>query len=240
MLFRSQACSLFALGFYRCPPTTTCRHRSASCGLLAFYSSLPRSSPFIIAAALTIDKPWVRGKRPHKLSVLQCRHLLGGRAVAPPCSVGASLSANALRRCPRRVCRCLTLLFAVRRCRAPNDDARALCAAVRPSSLGCSSSAVRACRRGALRVVAVCLFPVLLPRRAPSAILWQPAPAVNGKINANAPLTAEADRQLFLTRGTPGGCLPLLSIRFTPPPLKGSAAHSDNSGTRFSAILIIV
>lgn len=53
-------------GFNRCPPTTTCRHRSACCGLLAFYSSLPRSSPYFIAAALTIDKPWVRGKRPHK------------------------------------------------------------------------------------------------------------------------------------------------------------------------------
>lgn len=184
MLFRSQACSLFALGFYRCPPTTTCRHRSASCGLLAFYSSLPRSSPFIIAAALTIDKPWVRGKRPHKLCVLQCRHLLGGRAVAPPCSVGASLSANALRRCPRLVCLCPTLLSAVRRCRAPNDDARALCAAVRPSSLGCSSSAVRACRRGALRVETVCLFPVLLPRRAPFTILWRSDSAVNGKMHA--------------------------------------------------------
>lgn len=68
--------------------------------------------------------------------------------------------------------------------RAPNDDAIALCAAVRPPFLGCASSAVRACGRGALRVETVCLFPLLLPRRAPFAILWRSASAVNGKMNA--------------------------------------------------------
>lgn len=86
--------ALCARALNRCPPTTTCRHRSASCGLLAFYSSLPRSSPFFIAAALTIDKPWVRGKRPHK-----------PKCAAVPSSVGRAGGRSSVlgyaRHCPR-------------------------------------------------------------------------------------------------------------------------------------------
>lgn len=107
--------------------------------------------------------------------------------------------ARSSRHCPRSSCvgalgasvSVPALLSAVLRFRAPNDDAIALRAAVRPPFLGCASSAVRAYGRGALRLETVCLFPVLLPRRAPFAIIWRSSQAVNGKMNAlGAPLTA--------------------------------------------------